>query len=268
MSPASALTTWCRWHAPPFDGHRAAIMTVVFAPGTPAEARGLIGIYLAVSDLPAELRVAIERLAGNESMEPFWRQLPTRLRDRSEDIIAWTISAYIEAISLQPPLKVLQKERDDFLEANSPITDPTVLAKYKTIVRKRIPLTYGMLTEQARMLSDSLNEISSVGRQHWAEAWPGNPELTFEKLRSIVDEIAACCDRLDTDARQFRATQRLPEPPRKRGGHTAQHVHFSRILKARFRAEFRQPYAAVVASLLQVAFDLPEAVDESTVLKR
>jgi hypothetical protein len=240
-------------------------MTVVFAPGTPAEVRGLIDIYLAVPDLLAELRAAIERLAGNESMEPFWKQLPTRLQGRAKDIIAWAVEAYIEAIFLRPPLKVLQKERDDFLRAHSsPITDPTLLAKYNTIVRKRFPLTYGMLTEQARMLSDSLNEISSVGRRHWAEAWPGNPELTFEKLRSIVDEIAACCDRLDTDARRFRST----EPPRKRGGHTVRHVHFSRVLKARFRAEFRQPYAAVVASLVQVAFDLPEAVDESTVLKR
>jgi hypothetical protein len=84
----------------------------------------------------------------------------------------------------------------------------------------------------------------------------------------IISDIAACCDRLDADARQIRATQNLPEPPRKRGGRTAQHVYFSRILKARFRSEFGKPYAAVVASLVQVAFDLPEAVDESTVLKR
>jgi hypothetical protein len=244
-------------------------MIVIFAPGTPTEVRGLIGGFLAVPDLPAELRAAVERLACNESMEPFWTQLPTRLQDRAEDIIVWAVSAYIEATSLQPPAEVYQKERDDFLKAHAltPITDPTLLAKYEAIVRKRYPLTYGMLAEQARMLSGSLDEISSMGR-HRVEAWRGDPALTFDKLRSITEDIAACCDRLDADARQLRATQDLPQPPRKRGSHSGQHVYFSRILKARFRGEFGQLYPGVVATLEQVAFDLPEAVDESTVLKR
>jgi hypothetical protein len=243
-------------------------MTVAFAQGTPAQARGLIGNYLAVPDLPADLRAAIERLAGNESMEPFWRQLPRQLHGNAEDIIAWVISAYIEATSLQPPLKVYQKERDDLLKAHAPITDPTLLKEFKAIVRKRYPLTYSMLAEQARMLSESLDEVPSMGRQHWAESWPGDQEMTFDKLRSIVEDIATCCDRLDADARQMRAIQNLPKAPRKRGGHTAQNVYFCRILKQRFRTEFGKVYPGIVATLEQVAFDLPEAVDESTVLKR
>jgi hypothetical protein len=244
-------------------------MAVAFAPGTPADARGLIGGYLAIPDLPAELRAAIERLAGNESMEPFWRQLPERLQGRAEDIIAWAISAYIEATALQPPLKVHQKERDDFLRAHAPIADPALLVEYKAIIRKAYPLTYDRIAEQARFLRESLDEISNMACQHyWAEAWAGDRELTFDKLRSIVEDIAACCDRLNAAARQYRATQNLSEPPRKRGGHTAQHVYFDRILKARFRAEFGQLYPGVVATLEQIAFDLPEAVDESTVLKR
>ncbi len=212
-------------------GIRSAIMTV-FVRGTPPEACGLIGRYLALPDLPAELRAVIDRLAGNESMEPFWKQLPPRLQGRAEDIIAWTVSAFIEAISLQPPAKVRQKERDDFLQAHAPITDPSLLVKYKVIVRKGYPLTYSMLAEQASMLSESLDELSSMGRQHWTEAWTGDPVLCFDKLRSIVKDIAGCCDRLDADARQLRAAKNLPQPPRKRGAHTAQHVYFSRILKA------------------------------------
>jgi hypothetical protein len=243
-------------------------MSVAFAPGTPAEARGQITDYLVTPDLPAELRAAIERLAGNETMEPFWKQLPAPLHARAADIIYWAVSAYAEATSLSPPRAVLQKEIDAFLQVHAPITDPEIMAEYKAIIRKSYPLTYAMLAEQARMLVESFDEISSAGRQHWAEAWPGDPALTLDKLRSIVDDIADCCDRLDANARQFRATQDLPAAPRKRGAHTAQHVYFSRILKARFRKEFRRPYAAVVASLVQVGFDLPDAVEESTVLKR
>jgi hypothetical protein len=225
--------------------------------------------YLAIPDLPAKFRAVIERLAGNESMETFWRDLPARIQGREQDVIAWAAEAYTEATSLQPPPKVQQKKINEFLQVHAPITDPALLAEYKDLVNKAWPpLTYGMIAYQARWLGESLDEIRSVGRQQWAAAWPGDPKLSFDRLRSILDAIAACCDCLDADAQEIRTTKNLPEPPRKRGGHTAQQVYFDIILKARFRTEFRQPYAAVVATLEQVAFDLPEAVDESTVLKR
>jgi len=243
-------------------------MPLVFAPGTPAEARSLMMGCLATPDLPAELRAAIERLAGNETMQPFWKQLPASLHTRAADIIYWAVSAYIEATSLEPPRAVIQKEIDAFLRIHAPISDPEITAQYKMKVRRLYPLTYDMLAEQARILSEMLDEIPSARRRYWAKAWPGDPEYGFDKLRLIVGDIAACCDRLDADARQIRLNQHLPDPPRKRGAHTAQHVYFDRILKTRFREEFGQLYPGVVATLEQVAFDLPDAVDESTVLKR
>ena len=98
-----------------------------------------------------------------------------------------------------------------------------------------------------------------------SEAFDGSP-LRVE--RAVLDDITACCDRLESDAERFRAEQNLPKPPRKRGGQTAQRVYFSRILKKRFRAETGRVYAGMVATLEQVLFNLPDAVDESTIRKR
>jgi hypothetical protein len=240
-----------------------------FASGTPPEIRKLIGDYLAVPDLPAELRAGIERLGGNEAMEPFWRQLPKRLQRRETDIILWAIEAYYEAISLSPPREYLQKEIDEFSQSHASTSDPALLAQYQSLVdRASPPLTYSGIAYIARWRHESLGEIWSIGRQQWAEAWPGHPELSFDKLRSIVEDIAVCCDRLDADAQALYATKHLPEPPRKLGGRSVQRVYFDRILKERFRANFGYLYPSIVATLEQVAFDLPEAVDESTVLKR
>lgn len=244
-------------------------MSVVFAPGTPLGVRWLIKGYLAIPDLPAKFRAVIERLADNESMEIFWRDLPAQLQGREQDIIAWAIEAHTEATSLQPPPKVQQQKINEFLKVHAPITDATLLAEYKDLVKKAWPpLTYGMVAYQARWLGESLDKLASVGRQQWAEAWRGDTELSFDRLRSILDAIATCCDRLDADAQEIWASKNLPEPPRKRGGRTAPQVYFDRILKARFRAGLGHVYPGVVATLDQVAFDLPEAVDESTVLKR
>jgi hypothetical protein len=71
-------------------------MAAVFVPGTPPEVRQLIELNLAIPDLLAELRSINERLASNESMEPFWHQLPARLQGCGIDIVGFTIEAYIE----------------------------------------------------------------------------------------------------------------------------------------------------------------------------
>lgn len=211
-------------------------MAVLFAAGTPADVRRDMGNWLSNRDLHAEVRSVIERLAGNEAMEPFWKQLPDRLHSRAADIIYWAILAYIESTSLQTPLVQRFRGCDEFLQTHSPpITDPALLKEYKALVYKAIPTTYAMITERARSLLEDLDQFGAVGRRHWAEVWPCDPKLDFDKVRTIIGDIAACCDRLDADALQFRHDQSLPPPPRKLGSHTAQHVYFDRILKARSR---------------------------------
>jgi hypothetical protein len=176
---------------------------------------------------------------------------------------------------LPPPLKVRRKAINEFLYAHAPITDPALLAEYNSLLDKAYPISYGEVAAQARWMRESLDKISRFVRSDWTKAWRGDPNLTLDKLLLIIDDIAACFDLLEeqaqhiqADERQFRASLDLPAPPRKRGGRTAQRVYFSRILKARFRREFGLLYPGVLATLEQVAFDLPEAVDESTVLKR
>jgi hypothetical protein len=207
-------------------------------------------------------------LAVTRACSRFWKQLPERLQSKAADIIFWAIEAYVEATALQPPRAVQLQERDEFLRAHAPITDPKLLTEYKTLVAKSYPLTYAMIAELARMLVECLDEISTTGRQHWAEAWAGDPGLGFDMVRSVVEHIAACCNHLDADVCQFQAARAFPPPPRKRGGQSARRVYFDRILKTRFRSHFGQLFPAIIATLEQVAFDLPDAVDESTVLKR
>ena len=174
----------------------------------------------------------------------------------------------MEAGLLPPPRDTVQKQIDEFLQANAPITDPALLAKYQAMIRKINPTTYGMVAGQARMLRQSLDEFPSLARQHWAEAWQGDKELSFEKVCSILDDVIACFDRLDAEALETFRIQAFPEPPRKRGARTAQRVYFDRILKKRFKTEFGHLFPRVIGTLEQVMYDLPDAVDESTVLKR
>src|SRR5262249_24273914 len=152
--------------------------------------------YLDIHDLPVDVRAAVERLAGNETMEPFWKQLPAQLEGRAGEIISWTTHAYIEAISLLPPRVAQRQLIDKFLTDHGPTTDPILSRKFGCLLEKFYPTTYGMIAEYARLLEQGLNIIPSVGYEHWAEAWPGNPELTLDQLCSLVASIAACCDRL------------------------------------------------------------------------
>lgn len=224
-------------------------MATLFVPGTPLEVRQLIGDWLAQSDLDAEWRGAIERLARDDSMEPFWRELPARLRDRAVDVIRWATMAYSVATSQRPPLaQRLRAARND----------PKVLENL-------YPLTYPMIAVAARILRQYLDRVSPA---EWAEEWPGDTDLTLEKQRLIIDDIAACSDRLEKKSQRVLATLDLPRPPRKLGGRTAQRVYFSRILKKWFQAETGRVCAREVATLEQVLFNLPDAVDESTTRKR
>jgi hypothetical protein len=239
-----------------------------FARHTPEAVRQLIDQYRTASQFGPQLLAAIERLAANAEMEYLWNtQVPPRLRGRESEIIAQAIIAYCRAISLQPPLKNWMRDYTEFRQNHpDPITDLADLAACKE--RFVAPLTYAMLAGRARMLLEGMNEIPSLTRAGWGEVWQGDPAMTFDGLISTVEAIAVSCDRLDKEAGDMLVALQLPKQPRKRGGKTAPRVYFDRIMKGYFRRECGKPIAEVVALLEQVLFDLPDAVDESTVLKR
>jgi hypothetical protein len=242
-------------------------MASAFAPGTPPAVRDLIETMLATpADLSSRLRAAIERLAANEEMESLWKQLPTKLRGKEFDLILQAILAYDRAAGLRPPHEQQMTLMKGFLQEHAPITDPARMAEYNE--RFVSPLTYGSIAITARLLLGDLKRISSRARVSWQEAWPGDAELTFDKLLSVVEATVTCCEKLDDEARQIEAAMNFPKPPPKRGGRTAAQVYFADIMQDYFRREFDRPMTPTVAVLSQVMFDLPEGVDESTIRKR
>jgi hypothetical protein len=214
------------------------------------------------------LRAAIERLAGNDEMISFWNTFPPQWRGREGEIICQVVGALYEAMSLLPPLKQHQRERAEFLRRHAPINDPAILAEY----RERFvgSTSAAMIAAQARMLSENLGEISSssIGRQRWDEAWRGDPDVTLDRLISAVEAAAICCDQLDKENREASEARGPRKRPRKAGGKAARQVHFTRIMKDFFRREFGRPHNQIIGTLEQVAFDLSDGVDLSTIQKR
>jgi hypothetical protein len=229
--------------------------------------RELITALLATpTDLSSRHRAAILRLAASEEMESFWKELPAKLRGRETELITWAIMAHGRAMDLRPPHAQQMKLLKGFLQKHLRMDDPVLQTEYNE--RFVSPLTYGSIAITADSLLDELRQIPSWTRARWQEVWRGDPEITFDKLISIVEVTADCFERLDDEARQIDAQMKWPNPPRKRGGRTVAQVHFAEIMQDYFRREFSQPMTPTVAVLSQVMFDLPDGVDESTIRKR
>jgi len=114
----------------------------------------------------------------------------------------------------------------------------------------------------ARQLHEELSKAGDRLKPVWSSP------LTLEELLLALAELAGLSDHLAAQTAAINGLVALPEPPRKLRSATAPNVYFSQAMKRFFERNFAQPHAKIVATLEQVAFDLPEAVDESTVLKR
>src|SRR5262249_55237923 len=123
------------------------------------------------------------------------------------------------------------------------------------------------LSMEARLLRENLMKKSDLMVSGW-HLWPGNPEMTFEYLLSVIEDIAVFAERMEIGAREFHRKLDLPKPPRKLQSATTSRVYFDRAMKRFFLQISGQPHVEIVAALEQVMFDLPNGVDESTVRKR
>jgi hypothetical protein len=246
------------------------MLSLQFAPATPPPVRRLLEQAASSFDTPSSgrLRRAVARLAGNEEMESFWRTIPPQLRGHETEIIAEALIAYDRAIRLRPPVRQHCEELKKFVRKHQPISDPEIQAEYRE--RFVSPPTYAGMAVMASELLDDLREIPKYARTNLPELWACDPGITFNGLLGIVEAIAAWGWRLhnEAEARQAEAPTQLPKLPLKRGSLTAQQVYFSRLMQDYFRREFSRPMAGTIAILAQVMFDLPDAVDESTILKR
>ena len=179
-------------------------------------------------------------------MEPFWKELPARLQGRAR-CHRGGAEAYTEATSLQPPPKVQQKKISEFLQVHAPITDPALLAEYERLVdRAWPPLTYGTIAYQACWLGESLDEIGRIGRQQWAEAWPGDTELSTRsrstKMRACPMASGVCGTVLKRGPLALIGAFQMPQPAR---------PHIIAATRIRRRMFLRSPAATTLLTVPQ-----------------
>jgi hypothetical protein len=215
-------------------------MLLSFASGTPRAVRELIRELLDLPSVDPRVRAAIERLAGDDSMIGFWQKVPAG----NEVAIAQAAALSFERAIRLPKTRAHAR----FAEF---VPHPSFAG---------IPI-------HARALREALTNEARLIRASW-NSWPGNQEITFEQLLAVVGDVALFAERLEIEARDIDKILDLPKPQRKLGSTTAARVYFARAMKHLLRQVCGQPQIEIVATLEQVMFDLPNAVDESTVRKR
>jgi hypothetical protein len=200
------------------------------------------------SDLSAESREALERLATRDEMRGVWTKLPPE--SDPGDTILWFITAFVLAQGLEPPRP----------------KDGMTLMEHIHLHWKPDCLGLAVL---ARHLLDQINKLGfpTFIRERWAEACPSE---SFERSLLRIEELASFFERLDREGREIQAILAAPAPPRKRGGESARQVYFSSILSNWFTRRYGRPFDDIVATVESVVFNLPrdEVVTGETIRGR
>jgi hypothetical protein len=215
-------------------------MSLSFASGTPQRVREHIKEFLDLPSIDPPVRDAAERLAADDAMIGFWRKVPS---GKEAAIAQAAVLSFERAIRL-------------------PKTSPQARVAEVTPDFSFFGMAY-----DARSLREALTQNERLMRARW-DLWPGNQDITFDRLLAMVADAALFAERLEIEAREIDKRLDLPKPPRKLASKTASRVYFAQAMKHFLRRLCGQPHAEIVATLEQVMFDLPDAVDESTVRKR
>lgn len=107
----------------------------------------------------------------------------------------------------------------------------------------------------ARKLRQDLDKVGTVIRRQWHDQSGEN----FENTLSRFEELASFFEQRDTEIRGFHMELAIPDPPRKRAGETAPEVWFSIILSEWFTRLYGRPHDEIVATILNVVFNLRPA---------
>jgi hypothetical protein len=215
-------------------------MPLSFASGTPQTVRELIEELLDQPSVDRRVRAAVERLAADDSMIGFWHKVPTG----KEAAIAEAAALSFERAIGLPKTKAQ--------------------ARFAELVPNPF---FASIPIHARALREALTNNAQLMRACW-DMRSDNQAITFEQLLAVIDDLAVFAERLESETQDIRKMWDLPKPQGKLGSATASRVYFSRAMKHLLRQICGQPHIEVVAALEQVMFDLPDAVDESTVRKR
>ena len=139
---------------------------------------------------------------------------------------------------MRPPLPRRTKDLPAYLQEFPIVPGPGALA---------------VLIEEA---GAQLMQLEPEKRALWPDLWPGQQDVTFDILMSILSDAAAFYRRFvafvqEADA----AAPPLPLPPRKRGAKKGRQTYFGLILSDYFKRIGGSPLDDVVSAITGVVFD-------------
>jgi hypothetical protein len=226
-------------------------MALDYVPATPATVKETIEALLDVPDLNPSLRAAIERLATSfPEMNDLWRDMiPAEPAGMEGSIISRTLFAYERALALRPPIPRTRAALSEYLKHHR-LVEPTYLS----------------IATGARALNTDLGNIPSVTRSRWAQL--SSYGAAFDQVVTLIEDVAAICDRLDAEARETETALNLPKPPRRRGAIKAQRTYFGRIMSDYLERLYGRPCDPIVNTLENIVFDLRGEIEEGTARSR
>jgi hypothetical protein len=177
----------------------------------------------------------LERLATADAMRAVWPKLAAV---DTNNIVSVILRAEEEASSTPPPLPKRTKD----------------LAVYLQKTRLIPPSFVGVAVLVEKAMQD-MQELEVSARAWLPYLWPGEPDMTFDRLLMQLNATAEFCRRLDAENKIAAEADPLPPPPRKRGSSRAKQTYFGLILSDYFKRIGGSPLDDVVATITGVVFD-------------
>jgi len=198
-------------------------------------------------------RKLLDRLASYPTMKTeVWEKLPPEPEGAQGQIIGFAFTAVTMFAELIPrPGKKAKR---------------AIWQKWSKILHENPP---GSTPEYASLLAVSLLqalcELKAPSSAYWGQFWQGDPSVTVDNAIDLIEELALFYDRMAKEHK--RHADLLPKIKRPFSD-SAPQVFFTQLMSSRLEALYKRPLDSVVTALAEVAFNLPEGIEEETVRAR
>jgi hypothetical protein len=236
-APKSCTCRSARWVNPMPGGiKRRGGIPFAIPPWVPPAAADNIKWRATLPGLKARDLALLKRLARRDEMRTVWPKLAAAHADKIVDVI---LRAEDEASRTPSPLLKRTKDLAVYLQKTRPIP----------------PSFFGVAVLVEKAVQD-MRELEVAAHSWLPYLWPGEPDMTFDRLLLQLNTTAEFCRRLHAEEKIAVAeADPLPAPPRKRGSRSAKEIHFGLILSDCFRRIGGSPLDDVVGAITGVVFD-------------
>lgn len=236
-APKSCTCRSARWVNPmPGGMKRRGGISFAIPSWVPQGAADYIAWRAMLPGMKARDLALLERLATADAMRDVWPKLAAVDTDK---IVSLILRAEEEASSTSPPFPKRTKD----------------LAVYLQKTRLIPPSFVGVAVLVEKAVQD-MRELEVSARAWLPYLWPGEPDMTFDRLLLQLNAAAEFCRRLDAENKIAAAeADPLPAPPRKRGSRSAKQTYFGLILSDYFKRIGGSPLDDVVGAITGVVFD-------------